>query len=156
MTTQFATKTYASAPTRRASKLPGVNRPVFVECVADVCRELREANDDVQLIDVSYWSRISQGAVSRFESRESHPRDLDRLVVCYGKALGVDPAQIMREALQRWEDAGGAELPTSPLPKGPLLPPDGQIEKRARAVSQRNAARKRREKRDRDRRRGAE
>lgn len=116
MTPQFATTTVASRTRVCGRRLRAVAAPAFWECVADVVAELRAAADpEAQLIDIAYWSRASQGAISRFERHESQPRDLDRLVVAYAKVCGADAAQIMREAIDRWEAAGGADLPTNPL-----------------------------------------
>lgn len=47
--------------------------------------------------------------MSRFENEHSQPRDLDRLLLAYGEVCEVAPADILRAAIDRWEEAGGAE-----------------------------------------------
>jgi hypothetical protein len=90
-----------------------VSAPSFLDCVAAVAAEERQrARDrgaDAELIDIAYWSRASQGAVSRFENSHSQPRDLDRLLLAYAKVCEIPAAQILREAIERWEQGGGAE-----------------------------------------------
>lgn len=126
----------ASAVQHHALNYRPVPGPAYWECVAEVLAGERNERPDVQLIDIAYWSRASQGAISRFERRESQPRDLDRLVVAYAKVLDLDPVQVMQSALDNWAAGGGAELPTSPFD---LLPPGGEIEKRARAAAPRKS-----------------
>jgi transcriptional regulator with XRE-family HTH domain len=84
--------------------------PSFLECVGAVAREHRDCAE-AQLIDISFWSRASQGTVSRFENGESQPRDLDRLLTAYAKVSGVPAGELLREATARWEQGGGAVEP---------------------------------------------
>lgn len=139
MTTQIAVPSIESAARGSLRSLPRVAATSFLECVATVAAEHR-LQVGAELIDIAYWSRASQGAVSRFENHHSQPRNLDRLVLAYAKVCGVPAASILRDAVERWEEAGGAELPVSQFPGGPLLPPEGEIEQRAQAESRRKRA----------------
>lgn len=91
----------------------------FLECLGAVAREHRE-RVEAQLIDISFWSRAGQSTVSKFERGESQPRDLDRLLVAYAKVSGASAGELLRDAIERWESGGGAELPTlTPFPREP-------------------------------------
>lgn len=120
--TLTAEKSIASTPWGRPLCLPVVGAPSFLECVAAVAAELRNGVD-ADLIDIAYWSRVSQGSVSRFENHHSQPRELDRLLLAYAKVCDVPPAEILLEAVRRWEAAGGGEIPVSrpDPPNGPTL-----------------------------------
>lgn len=137
--TQLAVAPIESEPLWHSLSLRGVAVPTYLDCVAEVAAELRHAAK-AELIDIAYWSRASQGAVSRFENSHSQPRDLDRLLLAYSKVCGVPAADILRQAIDRWEAAGGGELPVSPFPGGALLPEGGEIEQRGRAASPRKRA----------------
>jgi hypothetical protein len=94
----------------------------FLECLGAVAREHRE-RVEAQLIDISFWSRAGQSTISKFERGESQPRDLDRLLVAYAKVSGAAAGELLREATERWETGGGAELPTlTPFPREPTPP----------------------------------
>lgn len=83
----------------------------FLECVAAVAAEERE-RAEAELIDIAYWSRASQGTISRFENGHSQPRDLDRLLLAYSKVCDVPAAELLRKAVDRWASrGGGAEHP---------------------------------------------
>jgi hypothetical protein len=137
MTPQFAAPSSASAGTVRPRTLRAVASKSFLDCVADVAAEWRE-HAQADLIDIAYWSHASQGKVSRFEHHLAQPRDLDRLLVAYAKVSGKPASELLREAIRRWEEGGGAEIPDGPL--RPLLPPEGEIERRARAATPRRRA----------------
>jgi hypothetical protein len=114
MTPQIATLRSESAAVRRTRSLRCVVTPSFLDCVATVAAEerqrARERGEDAELIDIAYWSRASQGAVSRFENHHSQPRELDRLLAAYAKVCDVPAAAILREAVERWEGAGGGTI----------------------------------------------
>lgn len=117
MSQQIAAITLESGAVPHRRSLRAVTAPSFLECVATVAAEERQRAQDrgleAELIDIAYWSRASQGAISRFENHHSQPRELDRLLAAYAKVCGVPAAQILREAVDRWEDAGG-DLETPP------------------------------------------
>lgn len=103
---QIAETRSVSSGRRRSVNFRPVSSLAYWECVAEVVAELRAERPDVQLIDIAYWSRASQGSISRFEHKQSQPRNLDRLVVSYAKVLDIDPVDIMQTALDRWAKNG--------------------------------------------------
>lgn len=117
MSAHLAEEIIESGPVRRRPTLRLVATPSFLECVAEVAAEQRERarqrGDDAELIDIAYHSRISQGAISRFENGHSQPRDLDGLLLAYAKVTGMAVADMLREAIVRWEAAQAAGAHTS-------------------------------------------
>jgi transcriptional regulator with XRE-family HTH domain len=60
-------------------------------------------------IDIATAAGTDNGVVSRFESGERLPRDLDRLVAAYGSECGVEPYELWRQALDAWDAADPQE-----------------------------------------------
>lgn len=88
-----------------------------MKCIGQVARDHRE-RVGAQLLDIAFWSRLSQGTVSRFETAESQPRELDRLLTAYAKVSGIAAGDLLREAITRWEEGGGAVTPElAPFPR---------------------------------------
>lgn len=105
----FAGSSIESGEARPLHTLRAVAAPRFLECLATVAAEHRE-RVGAELIDISYWSRASQGKVSKFENHVTQtPRDLDYLLMAYAKVADVTPGDLLREAVTRWE-AGIADL----------------------------------------------
>ena len=89
--------------------------PSFEEHVADIARELRDELE-VDLLEIAYWSGVAQSTISRWERHKSHVRELDALVRAYAKVSTdwgrpLTAGDLLREAITRWEEAGGDELP---------------------------------------------
>lgn len=89
------------------------------EWITQVLRERRELAG-ISLRDMEQATDVDRGNLSRFERGLSQVRGMDGLVAGYANALGVHPAVLWREALERWEHAEG------------VRPPDGRRRPRLR------------------------
>lgn len=134
MTLQFAVPSIESAARGGLHSLPRVAAPTFLECVAAVAAE-RRREAQAELIDIAYWSRASQGAVSRFENHHSQPRNLDRLLLAYSKVCEIPAGELLREAVRRWEEGAGAGELNVP---GGAPPLDEALARELEAAAQRD------------------
>ena len=74
----------------------------------DTLKDLRK-QAGIRPETVGHHAQLSAGQISRFESGQNWPRDLDRLVRAYAKALGADdPRDLWKLALARSYEHGGS------------------------------------------------
>jgi hypothetical protein len=71
----------------------------MLACIADVCREAREASG-LELIDIVGYTRADRPVLRRFESLESQPGRLDEIVAGYEVACGIEPVGLWLRAVE--------------------------------------------------------
>lgn len=113
----------------------------LIQQLAATCVEAREAVKmeplDVQLAFERELRPQTIKTIERFELGETWPREIEATVDAYAKLAGVDPADLWRRAIDRWQ----AELKRGEADQQMALPP--KVPKAPRPAPQRNPAKRR-------------
>jgi hypothetical protein len=129
----------------------GHEMPAMMYWLREASRELREAKERKH-VHIAASGNVDQSTVSRFESGDSTPRDIDGLIAAYADDLDLDPREIWAMALRAWDAAtqpeGDGAIPGPPggFPHRPGDPsttdgtPEQQVSRVARGARRRKVA----------------
>jgi len=67
--------------------------------------QLRE-EQGIHPIELAYRLQRHPSAITRFESGDSQPRDLDHAVMVYSEVLEIVPTKIWERAFELWREDG--------------------------------------------------
>jgi hypothetical protein len=125
--------------------------PAMMYWLRQAAREMREGSERKH-VHIGASANADQSTVSRFESGESMPRDLDKMIAGYADDLDVDAREIWAAALRLWDAStqpeGDAAIPGPPdgFPRRPGDPsttagtPEQQVSRVARGARRRKVA----------------
>lgn len=82
----------------------GASRDVMLSWLAITLRDARIQAGRKQ-VHIAAEANMDQASINRFEQGRSWPRDVDRIVAAYARDLNVEPRELWRAALDRWDTA---------------------------------------------------